>query len=253
MRKNGLPETRILVKREPELAWPADSTFYVLSRDGVFICRNHEFFRSCAPARGFPSELAEQGRFLQPRYPKLSRRAFERVVGFFARIGAEHNAEAAVLLAWDRRRRRVRLIVPEQVATVGKSWSGTNYPIGLRYERPKDLAPDEFVFGDIHSHVNLAAYASGTDVADEEHLPGLHIVVGRIDEEPPQIHVEAVVDGTRFRLGPEETIGGYRKRCLDVPQAWIDRVKIEESSFSWYFPSSSAGSNDTFRGQDGAK
>ena len=61
------PFTSVLVKRSPDLEWPADeSTFYIMSRDGLFICRNHELFRSCAPARSCPDELAGQREVLEP-------------------------------------------------------------------------------------------------------------------------------------------------------------------------------------------
>ena len=135
---------------------------------------------------------------------------------------------------WDRGEQRVRLVVPEQTATIYRAWDGYRSPIGVHYHPPTDLPQDWIPFGDIHSHVNMAAYASGTDKDDETHAAGLHIVVGRIQKEPPEIHVEAVADGTRFALDASDVIEDYEKRQLDVPQEWIDRVRIEESAPSWY-------------------
>lgn len=220
--------TPIYIKSEKDMAWPEhEKAFYLLSGTGLYMCRNHPFFRSCAPVRNWPSELAAHASSLHVNYPRVPRRLFELVVGFFDRIGQLHGSEAGILLAWDQPAKRVRLVVPQQTATVSRGWSGRVYPIGLHYETPADLPANWVLFGDIHSHVDESAYASGTDKHDEAHRPGLHIVIGRINDDPPDIHIEAVVDGTRFRLRTEEVIEGYAKRRLKVPQAWLDKVKVE--------------------------
>jgi proteasome lid subunit RPN8/RPN11 len=228
------PVTPVLVKTAADLPWPEDQrTFYILGRDGLYLGRNHEFFQSCVPARRGPSELEEQVPFLASRFPKIPRALFERAVGFFDRVADLHSAEAAVMLVWDRSARCVRLVVPEQTATVSSGWSGSRYPIGVHYVPPADLPADCVPFGDIHSHVDYSAYASSTDVADEVHTAGLHIVVGRITREPPDIHVEAVVDGTRFELDVSQVIEDYRRRRMNVPEAWIERVEIKESTWGY--------------------
>jgi hypothetical protein len=228
------PVTPVLIKTAADLPWPEDQrTFYILGRDGLYLCRNHEFFRSCVPARGGPSELEEQATFLAPRFPMIPRVLFERAVGFFDRVAELHSAEAAVLLVWDRSAKRVRLTVPEQTATVSSGWSGSRYPIGVHYVPPADLPADWVPFGDIHSHVNYSAYASSTDVADEVHTAGLHIVVGGILREPPDIHVEAVVDGARFALDASQVIEDYRRRRMNVPGEWIERVLIKETGWGY--------------------
>lgn len=233
---SGLPEdggaapstTPVVMKTEPAAPWLDDyRLFYVLARDGLYRCRNHEFFQSCVRSQDGPSELEEHAPFLRPRFPRIPRALFERIVGFFDRVAERHGAEAAVLLAWDRGARRVRLVVPEQTATMSRVWNGYRSPIGLHYLPPADLPVDWIPFGDVHSHVHHAAYASSTDVDDEAHAAGLHIVVGRIHREPPEVHVEAVVDGQRFALELAQVIEGYARRRRDVPDAWLDRVRVE--------------------------
>jgi hypothetical protein len=128
----------------------------------------------------------------------------------------------------------VRLVVPKQTATISPGYNGTPYPIGLHYAPPTDLPVDWVPFGDIHSHVEYSAYASATDKADETHAAGLHVVVGRISQEPPDIHVEAVVDGTRFELDASRVIEDYRCRRTNVPRKWIDRVSVEEITPGWW-------------------
>ena len=62
------PRTPILHKRvgaEHDPASPA-RLYYLVARGGLYIGRNHEFFRSCVPAPAGPGELAEQLPFLAP-------------------------------------------------------------------------------------------------------------------------------------------------------------------------------------------
>lgn len=219
--------TPIYVKTRPDMPWPDDRVFYLLAADGLYLCRNNEFMRSSALVSHGPSELADHQSALTLSFPKLPRRLLEKIVGFAAQIGKLHGSEAGVLLAWDRERQRYRVIVPEQKATVSRGWFGDVYPIGLHYEVPAELPPGWVLVGDVHSHVNEAAYSSGTDKEDETHRAGLHIVIGRINREPPEFHIEAVVDGTRFRVPESLVFAGYRKRRLGVPQEWLDKVKVE--------------------------
>lgn len=221
--------TPVLVKREDAFAWPQDlSMFYLLTRDGLFLCRNHEFFQSCSWVARGPGELAGQESTLHPSYPLIPRGLLEQVVGYFAAVAELHGSEAAVFLAWDRSARRVRVVVPEQEATVSYGWYGAVYAIGLHYVQPAGLPPDWVIFGDVHSHVHMAAYASHTDVADEVHRSGLHIVVGHIDLEPPDFHVEAVVDGARFGLQLEDVAEGYETRSESFPRAWLDKLTVAD-------------------------
>lgn len=227
-KRDGGPSTPILVKHgDEDPVWPGDERLaYLVARGGLYRCRQNEFFRSCVRAPEGPSELPPQAPFFEPRFPRIPAALIERAVGFFSVVADLHGSEAAALFAWNRGRERVELIVPEQTATMGGLRWGDPYPVGVHYRMPTDLPEDQVVFADIHSHVHAAAYASHTDKQDELHSAGLHFVVGRIHREPPELHVEAVVDGHRFLLQPGEVIEGYGARDEDVPQAWLDRVEI---------------------------
>jgi hypothetical protein len=238
------PVTPIHFKTEESIPWRSDvPMFYVLAGNGLFLCRNHEFFRSCVPAPRWPSGLETHEPRLELAYPKIPRELFEAAVGFFDCVKQAHGSEAGVLLAWDRAQRRMEMIVPLQRATVSRSWSGNVYPIGLHYETPDDLPADWAIIGDIHSHVDEAAYASGTDKRDETHRAGLHVVVGRLYRDPPQIHVEAVIDGTRFELESDDVLEGYETRLADVPAEWLQRVTVDPPPRPKREPDTRYGSN----------
>src|SRR5438067_1071876 len=107
--------TPLYVKTDPAMPWPAEERcFHMMAREGLFICRNNRYFSSAVPASNFPSSLAEQSTFCRIRYPKLPRRKFELIVGFFSVVADLHQAEAGVLIAYDEKAERYRLIVPKQ-------------------------------------------------------------------------------------------------------------------------------------------
>lgn len=221
--------TPIYLKLSSTMPWPEnEKAFYLLSRDGLFLCRNTPFFRSCAPVTEFPSELADQEPFLQLSYPRIPQQRIEQVVGFFDIIGGRHHSEAVVLVAWNLDHQTIELIVPDQVGWVLESWTGRPYPMDLDYQVPP-LPPHLVLLGDIHSHVDGAAYASAIDQSDEAHRPGLHLVVGRILDEPPQFHCEATADGVRFAVRDlSQVLEGYhRRRVTEVPEEWLRKVTVK--------------------------
>jgi PRTRC genetic system protein A len=246
--------TPIYLKLTPDMPWPTDRAFYLLSRDGLSFCRNDRLFQSCVPARGFPRELAGQEPFVRLNYPRVPQRLLETIIGFFAVIGARHNAEAAAVLVWNRDRAAIEAVVPPQVSLVSMGWGGRGYPMEVHYDVPP-LPPHLTVIGDIHSHVEEAAYASFMDQRDETHRPGLHLVIGRISQEPPEFHIEMVVDGARFPIKrPETVLEGYeRRRIQDVPETWFNQVTVKPWSSpyrsaydsNWDYPSKTEWSKAT--------
>lgn len=231
---NDRLHTPIFVKSGDEMPLPEESpVFHLITRDGLFRCRNHPFFRSSVRVDEFPSELAAHRPYLKLRYPKLPRKLLEQIVGFFSIVGRRHGSEAAVLLAWDRTAEEIVPIVPEQTGIVGRGWHGDPFPMELLYEIPP-LPPQWTLIGDLHSHVDGPAYASTQDKSDEEYRPGLHLVVGRLRFEPPEFHCEVTVDGARFTVPDLGMVSaGYdRRREREVPVEWLDKLTVKSWSTS---------------------
>jgi hypothetical protein len=162
----------------------------------------------------------------------------EFIVGFFHRVYELHSSESVVLLLWDLERQRYRLHVPEQEATVWQSWSGKRSPIDVRYTVPAPLPPRHLLVGDVHCHGNMAAFSSSTDRDDEIYRDGVHGIVGRIDSEPPEFHLELAIDGYRFALRFDQIFDGYEKRRHFVPQKWVEQVRIKTEGMggsSWRY------------------
>jgi proteasome lid subunit RPN8/RPN11 len=224
----------LYVKTNEEMPWPGEeSVFYVLSGCGLFLCRNHPYFRSSVPARNWPKDLALHDRSLSLHLPKVPRRQLELIVGFFSQVADSCGGEAAAFLLWHEERRRMRFWVPSQVTTV-RHRDGRQTPISLRYEMETPVDAGWTVLGDVHSHVDGAAYCSSIDREDEAYRPGLHIVVGRIGWEPPEFHCEFAVDGSRFEVADEEVLEGYVRRRSRIPQGWMRKVRVvRRTGYGW--------------------
>jgi len=203
--------------------------YYVLAANGLFLVRNHAFFRSSVPAPSFPSELAEHRESFEPRFPRIPKDLFERIVAFFSAVAEAYGAEAGVLLYWDPAARALHAIPPPQIATITRGYRGRGQPVGLHYEIPRWVPPTWLLVGDVHSHAQLAAYASSTDQDDEHHYPGLHIVVGEIHREPPSFHVEAVIDERRFPLTIADVVEGYERRATHFPPKWLRHLRVVDA------------------------
>jgi len=219
--------TPIYAKENPDDPLPDDKLSYLVSSTGMFLCRRHEWFVSATPIRTWPSDLAPQTGFLEPSYPVVPQVVFERLCGFFRAMAEEHGCEAGAYLVVDRKDGTVDARVPGQIATMREGWRGRMNAVGLEYDSLTDLGPGDAVLGTVHSHVFGPAYASGVDVHDEVDKPGVHIVVGHVDRDPPDFSVEAVVDGERFRLDPESVIEDFAKPRDDFPPAWREAVRVE--------------------------
>jgi hypothetical protein len=222
----------LYLKTDAQMPRPADPEFYWLTRDGAFLCRNHPFFVSDVPTRRPIKALAAHEPGCVVRYPKVHASTLEFIVGFFDRVYQLHRSESVVLLLWDLEAQRYRIHVPDQEATVWQSWGGGRSPVDVHYTVPAALPPRRLLVGDVHCHGDMAAYASPTDRADERYRDGVHAVVGRIESESPEFHLELAVDGHRFRLEHEQLFEGYRQRRKFVPRKWLEKVKIKLEGFS---------------------
>jgi hypothetical protein len=228
-----MPQIPIYLKTADDVPRPEDPEFYWLTRSGVYLCRNHPFFESDAPVRRMPGSLAEHRPACHVAFPLVGIAALEYVVGFFSEVYYRHGAEAIVLVYWDLRRKRYRLEVPLQKARVWQPQSGIPFAIDVTYDIPTPLPRDHLLIGDIHSHADLQAYSSGVDTNDERHRDGMHVVVGCVNREPPQFHLEMTVDGCRFPLCFSQFFRGYRARRDNVPEAWLRRVEIQATHSTW--------------------
>lgn len=211
-------KTPFYTKTSPDFEWPKDPMFYLLTGSGVFKCRNHPFFRSSVKVDKVP-DLPEHLEALTSSYPKLSQAQFESIVGWFRAVAHKHDSECAVLLAWSKEG-GVQLVVPKQTCN---SWKA-------EYDLPNP-PPGCIWIGDVHSHVDMSAFSSYVDKDDEKFKAGVHIIVGKIYDNPPEIEVKIVADGQHFKAERHLVIEGYEK-LGHWPGDWMQQLTIVKPKWS---------------------
>lgn len=221
--------TPIYHKTKEPFEWPDDPFFYLVAKEGIYQCRNHMFFRSCVLAKSVSGVLPHKESVI-PKYPRMPKELLQKVVGFFGFIADKYDTECIVLLVYNMQSKAVEIVCPKQWVDSRPSMvnKGQWYTkADIKYEVPI-LPPHLLKIGDIHSHIKMAAYHSFMDKADEEHRPGIHVTIGRIDEEPPDMCASIVVDGVRFVMDDMmEVIEDYDARA-SFPAAWLDQFSIKK-------------------------
>lgn len=86
------------------------------------------------------------------------------------------------------------------------------------------------VVGSIHSHPGISTLPSCTDDEDECAIDGLHMIVDPLDFLPHGMTAHATVNGTRFRLKPEDILTQIPEVKDDVPEAWLAKVVMPKTS-----------------------
>lgn len=213
--------------KDKNFKWPEDKFFYLVAKEGIYQCRNHMFFRSCVKAENI-SGLEEHREHLTSSYPIVPKAILQRVAGFFGYIAGKHDAEAIVLLAYNMQTFAIEEVCPEQWVeewpssyTPGKYYSDAD----IKYKVP--TLPSHLIqIGDIHSHINFSAYHSHMDIGDEKSRPGLHLVIGKLNQEPPDMCAQVVADGGRFDIDMKDVIEGYDER-QNFPAEWLDKFSLK--------------------------
>lgn len=145
---------------------------------------------------------------------------------FFRLVEAQHGTESIVLLTFDPSKDDSSgwgVLVPDQVNTA----------VHCKYDAESivDQKPEDvMIVGSVHSHPNMAAYASGTDHADQADFDGLHITYGwqkSVNGGATQYHIEMQIGGAIWTLKPEDVFEDFIFAKDPDPEVveWSQKVK----------------------------
>jgi hypothetical protein len=146
---------------------------------------------------------------------------------FFRLVDAQHGTESIVLLTFDPEfegsPQGWGVLVPEQV----------NTSVHCKYDAESivDQKPENvMIVGSVHSHPKMAAYASGTDHADQADFDGIHITYGwqsSVNGGATQYHIEMQIGGKAWTLKPEDVFEDFVFNKVPDPQVveWSQKVK----------------------------
>ena len=228
---------------------PAGSMRYVVAENGVFLERHTELYRTSARVDDWVAGLAAHREGCDLLCPEIPGEMVASMLTFFRWAFELHGGEAALVLLFDVLNKRFVWYCPEQRVRMWESWSGKWYTASdIKYTDPTELPPGHVVFGDAHSHGDLAAYASATDQRDEEFKDGLHIIAGHVDSDRPSFWIDFVMDGQRFGIMPDEFFGPVEPcEPPPVPFEWQDQVIIDKDPYRY------ARSKTDERSRDGTR
>jgi hypothetical protein len=183
--------------------------------------------RSVSPTTSpFPEEFLSLEQSCTYTMPPIPHIFVEKLDQFFRLVDAQHGTESIVLLTYDLEKQGPDgwgILVPDQ----------TNTSVHCNYD-PHSIAevkPDNvMIVGSVHSHPGMAAYASGTDHADQADFDGIHITFGwqkTVNNGTTQYHIELQMSGKTFTLSPEDVFEDYIIDKAPDPEVveWTSKVK----------------------------
>lgn len=159
--------------------------------------------------------------------PPIPRVIINKLDEFFRLVHAQHGTESIVLLTFDPQYEGTSqgwgVLVPDQVNTsVHCKYDADS----IVEQKPEDV----LIVGSVHSHPDMAAYASGTDHADQADFDGIHITYGwqkSINNGATQYHIEMQMAGHAYTLKPEDVFEDYVFTKEPDPEVvgWSTKVK----------------------------
>lgn len=167
--------------------------------------------------------VEEIAQYTMPPIPKV---IVDKLDEFFRLVDAQHHTESIVILTYDTTKQGSDgwgVLVPEQ----------ENTSVHCKYDADSIavLKPDNvMIVGSVHSHPGMAAYASGTDHADQADFDGIHITYGwqnNVNNGATQYHIELQVSGESYILKPEDVFETYSIAKQPDPEVveWSTKVK----------------------------
>ena len=178
-----------------------------------------------------PTEDSFDGTFLgvEPEaiynLPPIPMSLINKLDEFFRLVHAQHGTESIVLLTFDESNMSSDswgVLVPKQENTSVHCKYDPDSVVELK---PYNLS----IVGSVHSHPEMAAYASGTDHEDQADFDGIHITYGwqkSKDNGATQYHIEMQMAGTAYILKPEDVFENHQTIKDPDPEVvkWTENV-----------------------------
>jgi hypothetical protein len=145
---------------------------------------------------------------------------------FFRLVYAQHGTESIVILTFDPTKTGSDgwgILVPDQ----------TNTASHCKYDPDSIAALKEdhvIIVGSVHSHPEMAAYASGTDHEDQADFDGLHITYGwqkSVGSGMTQYHAELQMGGSNYVVSIDDVFESFNLEKDPDPEVveWTSKVK----------------------------
>lgn len=174
---------------------PTDPIFYVVAKDGIYLKKSMGHFNTISKVNAI-SILGECKPSAKLNITKIKRKQFGQILSLFRAVYNKYKAEVNIILHYNPTKQIFKIDIPPQGVTGGS----VNYENGLVTHK------GYIRIGTIHSHASMSAFHSGTDQGDEESWDGLHITLGKMDQEYFDISCSVMSSKERFIVDPTEYI-----------------------------------------------
>ena len=169
-------ETIPMLPELDDMPIPEQGPYFVTTRDRNFVHKKMHFGRVMVPVKEIPTlPRITGGGVLWLDIPPFPLALLAQVWSFFKWANDERKSEAMVDIIW--RNDAYGIFVPPQTASAG----------GVKCLRKAEHYRDAAIVGTIHSHCNMGARHSSTDDHDAEGHDGLHITLGRVSANQPDM------------------------------------------------------------------
>lgn len=129
-------------------------------------------------------QLQIDGVHIQGWFHPIELDLWKKIIGFHRWISKEYNSESVSYHRWNNRTNQYDTIIPWQVTNRGGLSVRTPWAHAVNKQLLDEYAAQNgeefFPACTIHTHVNAAAFESGTDAGDEEDQPGWHLTIGHL-------------------------------------------------------------------------
>lgn len=176
---------------------------YIVGKNGMFLRKDTGIICATVRVHEIPG-LTEIQRSVRFRMDQIPIEIFDQAFTFFRRVYELYLAEAFLALYANVGCESFFLHCPQQEVGAG----GAHYG-----ELPR--IKDARLIGDLHSHAGMEAFHSAIDVGDEVDFDGIHITLGNMQLPQTTLSMNAVVNGDRFELKPEDWITEIKDRAWD--------------------------------------
>ena len=195
----------------------------IVARNGVFVERRGPMYTTSTRLRPGDMRLDDHSQYCTLSCGKLSAAMHRVMLSFFRHAHRIHGGEAALVLLFHPARRRYLWHCPAQTVDLHEHRDGWYVEDTIEFDNPLALPDGYLHLGDAHLHPD-GPYPSSVDVRDDQ--DGLHIIVGNITS-TPQYHIDFVMDGVRFQLGPRQFFAEPDTRPASrAPSQWLDQIRV---------------------------
>lgn len=194
-------EIPVIIIRNGMSDIPDDVEFaYAIASNGVYIIKNGTVTSCTKVPDGTIPLLEPIETYADLDVSMIPVEMTAMILNFFRAIYNKMHTEVNVLLYFNPNTFTWRVHCPEQTVTAAT----------VRYDNDNDrvFGPEWHKLGTIHSHCEMGGFHSGTDHGDEGSLDGLHVVIGRVTSDYPDMSLVVAVNGTRFKKDADEYFAG---------------------------------------------